>query len=157
MTKPPAIYPSAAIVGLRTNGLAVNQVRVACPFCRGVHVHAWHNEPDGLRAGRCVPHGAVYSITVDTQAKIEAMRTDFPAPQGVVGLVPLRVSYCFEIDGPDQDVIGLVLDTALGHFCVWLPLESAVALAGQLVDIAENREELRLEYVERLQASLPVV
>jgi hypothetical protein len=146
-----ATYPAAAVVAVRTDGLAVNQVSVRCPFCRGVHVHAWHREPDGLRDASCVPFGAIYRITIDTKTRLEAMRTDFSTPDGVVGLIPLHLSYCFEVDGPDQDVVGIVLDTTLGRFAVWLPLPSAVGLAGQLVGIAENADQLRIEYLQRLE------
>jgi hypothetical protein len=76
---------------------------------------------------------------------MDHMRTDFPAPGGVVGLVPLHIGYCFEIDGPDEDVVGIILETTLGKFAVWLPLESAVGLACQLVEIAEHRDQLRIE------------
>lgn len=78
------------------------------------------------------------------------MRTEFSAPDGVVGLVPLHIGYCFEIDGPDEDVVGIVLETTLGKFAVWLPMASAVGLAGQLVDIAGRRDELRTAYLERV-------
>jgi hypothetical protein len=57
------------------------------------------------------------------------------------------------MDGPDADVVGIVLGTTLGKFAVWLPLGSAVGLAGQLVDIAEKREELRLTDLQRLETS----
>jgi hypothetical protein len=81
------------------------------------------------------------------------MREQYPADDGVVGLVPLHIGYCFERDG-DADVVGIVLETTLGGFAVWLPLPSAVRLAGQLVDIAENADQLRSAYVERLEAGL---
>ena len=85
---------------------------------------------------------------------MDHMRAEFPAPNGVVGLVPLHVGYAFEVDG-DDDVIGIVLDTALGTFAVWLPMASAIGLAGQLVDIAENREALRAAYLQRELATQP--
>jgi len=62
------------------------------------------------------------------------MREQYPAPDGVVGLI-----------------VGIVLSTALGEFAVWLPLESSVQLASGLADIAENADELRDRYLERLQ------
>lgn len=150
-----ARYPAAAVLRLQTNGLRVNRVHVHCPYCRGVHVHSWHDEVDGLRHASCVPYGAVYRIAIDARARLEAMREHYSVPDGVVGLVPLRVGFAFEIDGPGEDVVGIVLETTLGKFAVWLPMQSAIGLAGQLVEIAENADELRLDYLERLQTSLP--
>jgi len=49
------------------------------------------------------------------------------------------------LDGSD-DVVGIVLQTALGG--------SAVQLAGQLVDIAENVEQLRAAYLQHAEAGL---
>ena len=144
-----ATYPAADVVGLQTDGLHVTQIRVSCPFCGGQHQHQWRDEPDGLREASCTPFRATYRITIGTRERIEAMRTDFAAPDGVVGLVPLAVSFAFEMDGPDADVVGIVLGTTLGRFAVWLPLESAVGLAGQLVNIAEKSDELRAEYLQR--------
>jgi hypothetical protein len=141
---------TAPIVGMRTDGANIDQVEVACPYCGGRHTHRSFGEPDGYRQPSCGAL-ATYHISVDTQARIEAMRTDFAAPDGVVGLVPLAVSFAFEMDGPDADVVGIVLGTTLGRFAVWLPLESAVGLAGSLVDIAEKRDELRAEYLERAE------
>ena len=139
---------TAPIVAMRTDGANIDQVEVACPYCGGRHTHRWYGETDGYRQPTC---GAVatYHISIDTRTRIEAMRSDFAAPDGVVGLVPLAVSFAFEMDGPDADVVGIVLGTTLGRFAVWLPLESAVGLAGQLVNIAEKRDELRAEYLER--------
>ena len=54
-----------------------------------------------------------------------------------------------------DDVVGVVLDTALGRFAMWLPLPTAIALAGQLVAIAEDREVLRERYAQRLEAPQP--
>jgi hypothetical protein len=138
---------TAPIVSLRTDGGNIDQVQVACPYCGGRHSHRWYGETDGYRQPIC---GAVatYRISIDTRTRIEAMRTDFAVPDGVVGLIPLAVSFAFEMDGPDADVVGIVLGTTLGKFAVWLPLESAVGLAGHLVDIAEKREQLRAEYLE---------
>lgn len=72
------------------------------------------------------------------------MRAQFPTPDGVVGLVPMRIRYAYEHDG--DDVIGIVLDTALGGFAVWLELPTAVQLAAQLVEIAEHADTLRQRY-----------
>ena len=141
---------TAPIVSMRTDGANIDQVEVACPYCGGRHTDRWFEEPDGYRQPSCGAL-ATYHISIDTQARIEAMRTDFAAPDGVVGLVPLAVSFAFEMDGPDADVVGIVLGTTLGRFAVWLPLESAVGLAGSLVDIAEKRDELRAEYLERAE------
>ncbi len=140
--------PAATVVSIRTNGRHVNQVTVDCPFCRCQHIHRWFGEPDGLRSPTCGA-SATYIITVDTRARMDHMRTEFPTPDGVVGLSPLHIGYAFEIDGPEEDVVGIILDTALGKFAVWLPMASAVGLAGQLVDIAENREALRQRYLQR--------
>jgi hypothetical protein len=138
---------AAEVVSCRTDGRGVNQVTVSCPFCRGEHVYSWANEPDGLRQPTCGA-SATYRITVSPRARIDAMRSEYPMPNGVVGLVPLHVGYAFETDG-DDDIIGIILDTALGGFAVWLPMASAVGLAGQLVDIAENRGALRERYLQR--------
>jgi hypothetical protein len=147
-------YPAAPIIGLCADAFnKVVTVRVRCPYCRGTHTHDWYNEPDGLRSAHCTPYGATYAITVDAWARIKAMREQYPADDGVVGLVPLHISYCFEMDGND-DVVGIVLETTLGDFAVWLPLPSAVQLAAQLVEIAEDAEELRTDYLERLQATV---
>jgi hypothetical protein len=147
-------YPDAPIIGLCVDAFSkIVTVRVRCPFCRGVHTHDWHNEADGLRTARCTPHGAIYVITVDTWARIKAMREQYPADNGVVGLIPLSIHYAFEQDGND-DIVGIVLDTTLGEFAVWLPLPSAVQLASQLVDIADDADRLRDAYVKRLEASL---
>jgi hypothetical protein len=149
--RPLATYPAAEVVGLKTDGRSVTAVSVRWCFCGGVHEHTWFGDSDELREASCTPYGAVYRITIGTRERIEAMRADFPAPDGVVGLVPLHMSFAFEMDGPDADVVGIVLGTTLGKFAVWLPLESAVGLAGQLVDIAEHREQLRTEYLERAE------
>jgi hypothetical protein len=146
-------YPAAPIVGMRTDGSGtVDQVRVTCPFCRGIHVHAWHNEPDGLRAPTCGT-AASYRITITTAARLDSMRA-FATPDDVIGLVPLHIGYAYEVDG-DDDVVGIVADTTLGRFAMWLALPAAVQLAGQLVDIAENRDELRAAYVGRLGVGPP--
>ena len=139
---------TAPIVAMRTDGANIDQVEVSCPYCGGRHAHRWHGETDAYRQPTCGAL-ATYHIRIDTRARIEAMRSDFAAPDGVVGLVPLAVSFAFEMDGPDADVVGIVLGTTLGRFAVWLSLESAVGLAGQLVNIAEKRDELRAEYLER--------
>jgi hypothetical protein len=49
----------------------------------------------------------------------------------------------------------VVIETALGRFAMWLTSDTAVALAGHLVQILENREALRERYVERIGAGLP--
>ena len=77
------------------------------------------------------------------------MRSEFPAPDGVIGLVPLHISYAYEVDGDDDDVLGIVVDTTLGQFAMWLGLGDAVQLAGQVVEIAEHREVLRERYAQR--------
>jgi hypothetical protein len=146
-------YPAAAVVSIRTDGHHVNQLEVHCPFCRGRHTHEWFDEPGGLRSPTCGAPGAMYVISVGVRERIDAMRTEFPAPNGVVGLVPLHIGYAYEQDG-DEDIIGVVLETALGRFAVWLPMASAVGLAGQLVDIADNAEQLRTAYLQRAQADL---
>jgi hypothetical protein len=69
---------------------------------------------------------------------------------GVVGLVPLHIGYAFEVDG-DDDVVGVVVDTTLGGFVLWLAADNAVQLAGQLVTIVENRDRLRDAYARRAQ------
>jgi hypothetical protein len=142
------LTPAAAVVAIRTDGRHVNQVTVACPFCRGQHVHTWFDETDGLRSPTCGAPGAMYAINIGTRERIDAMRTEYPAPDGTVGLVPLHLSYCYEREG-DDDVIGVVVDTTLGQFAIWLLAENAVALAGQLVTIVVNREVLRERYAER--------
>ncbi len=53
----------------------------------------------------------------------------------------------------DDDIIGVVTETTLGSFVLWLAAENAVQLAAQLVTIVENREELRARYTERAHAS----
>ncbi len=140
-------HPVAAVVGMQTNGLRVNQVTIRCPYCSGRHTHEWFGEPDGLREPTCGAIGS-YAITVDTRARIDHMRTEYPAPDGVVGLVPLHISYAYERDGA-TDVVGVVLQTTLGAFAVWLEADSAVQLAGQLVTIVEHRDMLRERYIER--------
>ncbi len=42
-----------------------------------------------------------------------------------------------------------------GEFALWLKLGEAVTLAGQLLDIAENREVLGERYAERAGNGLP--
>ena len=108
---------TAPIVGMRTDGANIDQVEVACPYCGGRHTDRWFEEPDGYRQPSCGAL-ATYHISIDTRARIEAMRSDFAAPDGVVGLVPLAVSFAFEMDGPDADVVGIVLGTTLGRFAV---------------------------------------
>jgi hypothetical protein len=139
--------PVAEVVSIRTDGHRVNQVTVQCPYCRGQHSYEWFDDRDGLRSPTCGA-SASYMITIGARERISAMRSEYGAPDGVVGLVPLHVGYCFETDG-DDDIIGIVLDTALGVFAVWLPMASAVGLAGQLVDIAGNAEALRERYLQR--------
>jgi hypothetical protein len=148
-------HPIAPVVAIRTDGNHVNQVTVQCPFCRGQHTYEWFDEPDGLRQPTC---GACtsYLIRIGARARMDRMRADFPAPDGVVGLVPLHIGYCFEVDGPDEDVVGIVLETTLGKFAVWLPMASAVGLAGQLVDIAGNADHLRLAYLERTKTATQI-
>jgi hypothetical protein len=143
--------PTAPIVGLRTDGGNIDQVQVACPYCGGRHSHRWYGETDGYRQPTC---GAVatYRISIDTRTRINAMRRDFAAPDGVVGLVPLEIGFAFEVDGPD-DVLGVILRTALGQFALWLPLPAAVGLAGRIVDIARDVDQLRLEYLKRLKTA----
>jgi hypothetical protein len=143
-------HPAAAVVAIRTDGHHVNQVTVACPFCRGQHHHQWFNESDGLRTPPCGAPGATYAIAITTRARIDHMRTQFPAPNGVVGLVPLHIGYAYERDG-DNDVIGVVVDTTLGGFALWLQSDTAIQLVGQLVQILENRDALRERYAERLK------
>ena len=87
-------------------------------------------------------------------ARIKAMRSEYPTPDGVVGLVPLHIGYAFERDG-DDDVIGMVVDTTLGGFVVWLQLENALQLASHLVEIIGRREALRERYTERALAESP--
>jgi hypothetical protein len=137
---------------MHTDGVRVTQVLVRCPYCGGQHAHDWFGDSEGLRSAHCNSFGAVYRVSIDAWARIKAMREQYPADDGVVGLIPLHLSYAFEIDG-DDDVVGLVLDTTLGKFAVWLPLPSAVTLASQLVDIAGNAEALRAAYTQR-QAGL---
>ncbi|HSS24739.1 MAG TPA: hypothetical protein VLL82_10135 [Mycobacterium sp.] len=141
------IHPAATVVAIRTNGYRVNQVTVACPFCRGQHTYEWFGELDGLRQPTCGAH-ASYIIRIDARARMDHMRTEFPGPDGVVGLVPLHISYAFECDGAD-DIIGVVVDTTMGSFALWLEADNAVQLAGQLVGIVENREVLRERYLQR--------
>jgi hypothetical protein len=140
--------PVARVIGMRTNGEYVNAVLVQCVWCSSAHWHVWGNETDSFRYPPCQAGGAAYLISVDAQARIDHMRTEFPSPDGVVGLVPLHVGYAYERDG-DDDIIGIVLDTPLGRFAVWLPMASAIGLAGHLVEIAENREALHERYLQR--------
>jgi hypothetical protein len=78
------------------------------------HVHTWFDEPDGLRSptrGACTS----YLIRIDARARMDHMRAEFPAPNGVVGLVPLHISYkptgvsvsrrSLQDDDPDGDVV----------------------------------------------------
>jgi hypothetical protein len=110
----------------------------------------WSLDHSDGRAGHELgaPGGAAYTVTVDARARIDHMRDSFPTPDGVVSLVPLRIRYAYERDD-DDDIIGVVMETTLGAFAIWLPMASAVGLAGQLVDIAENADHLRLQYLER--------
>ena len=55
------------------------------------------------------------------------MRAQYPAPNGVVGLVPLYIGYAFEVDG-DDDVVRVVVDTTLGGFVLWLAAEQRRAV-----------------------------
>ncbi len=139
-------HPAAAVVAVRTDGYRINQVTVTCPYCSGRHVHLWYGESDGLRVPTC---GALVSnrITVDTRVRIDAMRTEFPTPDGVVGLVPLHIGYAYERDG-DDDFLGVVIDTAIGKFAMWLQLPAAVQMAAQVVALAEDREQLRERYAK---------
>lgn len=134
--------PAAAVLGLHTDGHRVDQVEVRCPFCGGRHVHRWFGEPDGLRTPTCRAPGAVCMISIGVRERIDAMRAQYPVPNGVVGLVPLHIGYAYERDGGD-DVVGVVVDTTLGGFVLWLATEHAVQLAGQLVTIVDNRDLLR--------------
>jgi hypothetical protein len=149
-------YPAADVVGVKTDGRSVTAVSVRCCYCGGVHEHTWFGDTDGLREASCTPYGAIYRITITTREKIKAMRTDFPTPDGIVGLVPLHIGYAYERDG-DNDIVGIVLDTTLGGFAMWLELDNAIALAAQLVTIAEKREQLRAEYLERASNPTSVV
>ena len=81
---------------------------------------------------------------------MRTLRGDYATPEDVVGLVPLHIGYCFVRDA-DGDVVGMVVDTTVGGFVLWLDLDNndAVQLAAQLVDIAENRDQLRRRYAER--------
>jgi hypothetical protein len=139
--------PAAMIVGMRTDGANIDQVRVACPYCGGRHSHRWYGETDGYRQPSCGAL-ATYRISIDTRTRIDAMRTAFPAPDGVVGLVPLHIGYAYERDG-EHDIVGVVLDTTLGGFAMWLELDNALQLAAQLVAIAENRDRLATAYTAR--------
>ncbi len=94
--------------------------------------------------------GPARSPGIDTRARIDHMRAQYPAPNGFVGLVPLHIGYAFEVDG-DDDVVGVVVDTTLGGFVLWLAADNAVQLAGQLVMIVENRDRLRDAYARRAQ------
>jgi hypothetical protein len=147
-----AVPPAAAVVAIRTDGHHVNQVQVRCVYCRSVHSHEWFDEPEGLRSPPCGTPGAMYRIRVGPREKVDAMRSEYPAPDNTIGLIPLRIRYAFEIDGGD-DIVGVVMSTALGEFAIWLPAENAVQLAGQLVDIVENRQMLRERYIERAETS----
>ena len=142
--------PIAPVIAMRTNGAYVNAVEVRCSWCCSTHWHSWNNETDSFRYPPCQAGAAAYTVTVDTRARMDHMRTEYPAPNGVVGLVPLNIHYAYEQDD-DEDIIGVVLETALGAFAVWLPVASAVGLAGQLVEIVEKRDELRAAYVQRLE------
>ena len=51
--------------------------------------------------------------------------------------------------------IGVVVDTTLGGFVLWLEADSAVQLAGQLVTIVESREVLRERYLQREAEATP--
>jgi hypothetical protein len=148
-------YPDAPVVGMSTDGVRVTQVVVKCPFCRGCHTHDWFGDAEGLRSAHCNAFGAVYRVTIDTWARIRSMRQQYPADDGVVGLIPLHIGYAFEVDG-NEDVVGVVLDSTLGRFAVWLPLAAAVAMASQLVDIAGNAEALRAAYTRRQAGLTPV-
>jgi hypothetical protein len=139
--------PAAPIVGMRTDGATIDQVHVACPYCGGRHAHRWHGETDAYRQPTCGAL-ATYHIRIDTRARIDAMRTAYPTPDGVVGLVPLHIGYAFERDG-EHDIVGVVLETTLGGFAMWLELADAVQLAAQLVSIAENRDRLAAAYTAR--------
>jgi hypothetical protein len=139
--------PYAEVVSVRTDGRYANAVTVACIWCGGHHTHAWNNETDSFRAPTCGALGS-YAIRVGVREKVDAMRNEYPVPDGVVGLVPLHIGYAYEADG-DNDVIGVVMDTSLGGFVVWMPLPTTVQLAAQLVAIAEDREALRQRYIER--------
>lgn len=139
---------------MRTDGRHVNSVAVKCPFCcGGVHSHEWFDETDGLRTPTCGTPGAMYRIVIGTQERVEHMRTEYQTPHGVVSLVPLHFSYAYERDG-NADVIGVVMSTTLGEFAVWLEADTAVELAGQLVEIVEHREMLRERYLQRADAAV---
>lgn len=149
----PDVTHQAPVVALITNGHTVNQVQVHCPFCGGRHSHSWFDEADGLRSPTC---GAVasYAVRVGTRERIDHMRAQFPDPDGVVSLAPLRFSYCYQRDGR-EDLVGVLMDTTAGGFCVWLPANSAVQLAAQLVEVVENVGVLRERYAERRFAESP--
>ncbi len=80
------------------------------------------------------------------------MRSEYPVPDGVIGLIPLHIGYAYEQDD-DADVIGVVLDTTTGRFALWLEADDAVQLAGQIVAIVENLETLRERYAQRVGPS----
>jgi hypothetical protein len=90
------------------------------------------------------------TASVSTRAReLRPCSTEYPAPDGTVSLIPLHLSYCYEQDG-DDDIVGVVVDTTLGQFALWLQSDTAIQLAGQLVQILENREALRARYTGRL-------
>lgn len=139
---------TAEVISIRTDGHHANRVTVACPFCRGQHTYEWFDDDrDGLRSPTCGA-SATFRIAINTRARVDAMRTEYPTPDGVVSLIPLNLSYCFERDGND-DIIGVVTNTTIGAFVLWLAAGDAMQLVGQLVDILENREVLREKYAQR--------
>jgi hypothetical protein len=140
--------PAVPVVAVRTDGVHVNSVTVKCLWCGSTHTHPWFDETEGFSYPPCRGGGAAYRITIDTGVRLKAVRENFAVPDGVVGLVPLAISFAYELDPPDEDVIGIVVSTALGRFAIWLPMPAAIGVADAIVDIAEDREGLRADYLE---------
>jgi hypothetical protein len=143
-----AARPAAPVVAVSTDGVYVTAVTCACAWCGSTHTHPWADESDGFAYPPCRQGATAYRITVGARNRIEAIMAHCQTPDDVVGLVPLRIGFAFEADH-DEDILGIVADTTLGRFALWLPMVAAVGLADRLVELAERAPQLREAYRQR--------
>ena len=106
---------TAYVVGAETRGGAITVVRVRCPWCNGIHTHAWSAEDElGRRLAHCGTPGAVYRVVFPTNQENCAMPPPFKLDPNSCILSPaegrkVKIGFGY-IAETSRDVVFLVVD-----------------------------------------------